>query len=1243
MPLSTVPSSPLILLAAAVSVALVVGWVAWSRSRTRRAVRATSDETERLFALSLDLLSVASADGYFKRVNPAFTRTLGWTADEMLTRPYIEFVHPDDRDATLREVERQVRAGEQVLQFENRYLHRDGSWRWLSWTSVPQPGGLMYGGARDVTDLRRSEEARRSSEEHLAVTLNSIGDAVLATDVEGRIVRMNPVAERLTGWLQADALGRPAGEVFRIVSEDTGRSMDLPIAAVLATGLVQELANHTALIARDGREVPIADSAAPIRDAGGSVIGVVLVFRDVSREREVERQTAALMKDLNDIKAALDEHAIVTLTDPRGRMTWVNDRFCEVFQYSRSELLGQDHSILNSGHHAASFFADLWTTILQGRVWKGEIRNRSKDGRPGWYDTTIVPFLDADGSPHQFVSIQTDITTRKQAEDEIRQFNSELEGLVASRTAEARSALGALEQQRAQLEAQGEALHREKLFTDTVIESVSGLFYVLDETGHFVRWNQALRDLVGLSDDEMAVVHALARVHEADRDAAARKIAEAFTLGHAETEVRLLGIDGVRHAILTGRRVTLDGKVYLVGAGLDITERKAAEAALIERDRFAHASLNALGARVAVLDEHGIILAANRSWTSFAAENRLSDRDVGEGANYVAACGRSACAAGSHGPGLAEGIRAVIRGERETFAAEYPHHSASGRHWFLCRVTRFPGDGPVRVAIAHENVSAIKQAEDAVRELNADLERRIAERTAQLEAAREAADAANRAKSAFLANMSHEIRTPLNAIAGMVELLDHTSDAKERARMLRITQESTRTLAGIIDDVLDLSKIEAGRIEAVLEPTSLPQVVSSVVDLFSNPASAKGLYLRTVFGEGLPAAVHCDALRLRQILFNLVGNAIKFTNEGGIEVHVTCVGEARESAVIRVEVADTGIGIGAEARERLFEPFVQAEVDTTRKFGGTGLGLAISQRLARLLGGTLDLDSEEGRGTTVVLTLTLAVADPADIASNAVQLGERPQSAAKPLGSGVPRGKLLIVDDSMVNRQVLRHQLRTFGYDVDEAGNGREALEAWRAGDYALIVADCHMPEMDGYELTRRIRREEAGSRHVPIIGYTANAGRDSKDLCIAAGMDDALIKPVALQALGSALNRWATAAERRSPIDWHALEEVTGGDDQFARELVSRFASHEVAAVRALAVRLASAPLDEVRSLAHRLKGTARTVAAMDLASVLARIEAAATVGDQRNVADARPSLDGELDRLQAYVLAEVAPNEAA
>jgi len=298
-------------------------------------------------------------------------------------------------------------------------------------------GFVRYHGERKrVLEWRVEERTReltaahavlQAREQDLAITLRSIGDAVLSTDAQGRVSRMNPVAEQLTGWTEAEARNRPVGEIFRIINEETRKPALIPVDDVLATGEIHGLANHTVLIARDGSERAIEDSAAPIRDGEGVILGVVLVFRDATEERTHKKRINLLLKDLQDFKAALDEHTTVVITDAGGKIIACNDRFCAISKYTRAELIGQDHRIMKSDHHPREFFHDLWTTICQGRVWKGEIMNRAKDGTLFWMDSTIVPFLKADGTPYQYVAIRTDITERKLADEEIRMLGAHVQ------------------------------------------------------------------------------------------------------------------------------------------------------------------------------------------------------------------------------------------------------------------------------------------------------------------------------------------------------------------------------------------------------------------------------------------------------------------------------------------------------------------------------------------------------------------------------------------------------------------------------------------------------------------------------------------------------------------------------------------------------------------------------------------------------------------------------------------------
>ena len=418
-----------------------------------------------------------------------------------------------------------------------------------------------------------------------------------------------------------------------------------------------------------------------------------------------------------------------------------------------------------------------------------------------------------------------------------------------------------------------------------------------------------------------------------------------------------------------------------------------------------------------------------------------------------------------------------------------------------------------------DRFSRVHRQLDALRN---DLERRVEQRTRELTDAKFAAEAANHAKSEFLANMSHEIRTPMNGIIGVVDLmrqLDLTPRTREYADVIASSAEG---LLRIIDDVLDFSKSEAGKLSLDAVDFRLADTLKRVIDLLAPRAAAEGIELRLELADELPAWCRGDPARLQQVLLNLVGNAIKFTPKGWVSVGAAPAGSgAGGSPAIRFRVRDTGIGIPPEAQSRLFEPFTQADSSTTRRFGGTGLGLAISRRIIELAGGEIGVESTPGAGSTFWFTLPLApVEEPAP-------RPPLPRRAAAPGGRPPGSYRILLAEDEPVNRLIALGQIRAIGYPVDAVVNGREVLEALDQRHYDLVLMDCQMPELDGYETTRRIRRQEAGGCHVPILAVTAHALEGDREKCLAAGMDGYLAKPYRQDELAAVLSTWLSVGDR--------------------------------------------------------------------------------------------------------------------
>ena len=927
------------------------------------------------------------------------------------------------------------------------------------------------------TLLNRSEAAQQQAEQiqgQMTFALNHGFDGAAMLDREGRYTYMNQAHSQIFGYEASELIGQSWTVLYSSEWEARISKEFFPILHQQGHWLGEVTGRK-----KSGEAVIIEVSLTCLTNEDISGNWLLCTCRDMTAKKMAQYELSQTQARLQSVLDAATGVSIIA-TDPQGLITVFNKGAERMLGYSAEEMIGKQtpvsfhlpEEVVAYGQNlTARFgreiggFGALVELARLGGSGEREWTYICKNGERRVVNLVLTAKWSDDHTMTGYLGIASDITERKRMEAVLQEHEA---GLMA---AQELAHLGSWEWDiQTGVEQWSAEQYRIFGYAPNSIEATYDLF----------------KQAVHIEDRERVLAAVEVSLNErAPYDVECRIV-------HLSGEVRWVQCRGAVVSDISGKPVLMRGTV------LDISERKQGEATLRASEAFSISVLNSLSTQIAVLNLQGIITAVNWPWRLFAKQNggpQLMENFVGM--NYLDVCARAPMAAyGEEAAAAQAGLWAVLAGTQDEFYLEYPCHSPDQQRWFLMRVTPL-GDPRQGAVVAHENVTDRKHMIDQIQTYTQEL----VQKNSLLDLALIDAQAGMRAKAGFLAMISHEIRTPMNGVIGMAGLLLDTDLTSEQRKFAEIVRSSGDHLLGLINDILDFSKIEAGKMNLELIDFDLRTAVAEAVGLLAEQASIKGLNLASLFDADVPGALHGDPGRLRQILFNLLGNAIKFTEQGEVVVSVSLAHHTETEATVRFEVQDTGIGLSPDVQGRLFQPFSQADSSTTRKYGGTGLGLAICKQLAELMGGQIGVESRPGGGSTFWFTAQFglqsqAIASVEDMASQ-----------------GLHGLQLCIVVDSPINRRILELYAERWGVRCLIAEDGPQALTLLRkasaqgqACDIAII--DKELSGMNGLELAGAIKADSvlAPTR---LVLVTSQGQRGDAKVAHAAGCVACLTMPV--------------------------------------------------------------------------------------------------------------------------------------
>lgn len=1009
---------------------------------------------ERFFTLNLDLLCVADINGNFIKMNMAWKHLLGYSVEQLEKMNIFDFVHPEDLESTLAVIAK-LREQIPVANFINRYRSKDGSYRYIEWRSRSY-GEYIYAVASDVTDRIRLETELETQKQFLKSVLDAIPDVIYVKDKESKYLSCNKAfAQKIVKLDENDILGKTDYELFsNLQNIDQYREQDKEIMASQKSQL-----NDLSIKTSDGI-IDFETITIPFYDPKGDIIGTVGIARDITERKKMTETIATQKNFLKQMLNAIPD--LIFYKDIESRFLGCNEAFAkQVIGRKEEEIIGKRDFDLVENEEFARFFRQKDQEVLTaGQTSCIEETVKLADNKILEVETIKTPFFDENGEISGLIGVARDISLRKSMEERLRKNEEQYRQLFENMTS-------------------CFSLHE----------------VVVDEHGEpidfkFLMINKAYEEKMNVRSENILGKTMLEINPGADQEMVKKYCRVGLTADSARFDYYSKTFDRYFRVFAYSPIRGLFAAMFE-----DITEKKKIEDALKESQITLKLATD--NARIGLWD-----------WRVKSGEMYFNEQCVhifGYPYSELSTTTMEAWTKLVHPEDFERSysiLKKCLSREIDLYECETRVKQRSGGWvWVLSRgkIIEWDDQGyPVRMLGTDIDITEQKNNE------------------LELIKAKEEAEAANVAKSQFLANMSHEIRTPMNGIIGMAELLKFTNLSEEQKKMVDTISSSAEELLTIINDILDLSKIDAGKVELNPEYVDICGLIEEISGLFRAIADNKGLDFKVSIEENVPNIILVDKTRLIQVASNLVANAIKFTDKGKISVTVKRIKTIGNKTELMFSVKDTGIGIKEEDIHRLFNYFTQLDNSFSKRFQGTGLGLAISKRLVELMGGDIGVESEYGKGSTFHFTCLVDILkEEAGDPWNQVTLKNQPTSSSKLT--------VLLVEDDYVSQLVMKQISKLQGWELVVASNGKEALAIYDTNRFDLIFMDIQMPEMSGFDVTRAIREKELlTGNYTPIIATTAYAMNGDKEKCLDAGMDDYLSKPIDIQELQDTIERLA-------------------------------------------------------------------------------------------------------------------------